>query len=144
MQVLGPVNIGQNIENAQDCEINNFMNSGQNKSVVISQSQDPMSSNRSCQPCGNDVRQIRLNQDIDKIDFIRVINAMCEYGFFTTPSGTKAFKKDVFAAMGEFLGADFSNYQKNLSGSKSVNNDSMATGKIFEDLKSIAEKVVNK
>lgn len=83
-------------------------------------------------------RPIRLNPDAEKIDFIRVINAMCEYGFFTTPSGVKAYKKDVFAALGTLLNENFYNYQKNLSESKVVNNDSSATTKIFEALSKIA------
>lgn len=89
-------------------------------------------------------KPIRLNPDIDKIDFIRVINAMCEYGFFTTPAGTKAYKKDVFAALGILLDENFSNYQKNLSESRGVNNDSPATTKIFEDLRDIALHYIEK
>lgn len=88
-------------------------------------------------------KPIRLNPDIDKIDFIRVINAMCEYGFFTTLSGVKAYKKDVFAALGTLLNENFSNYQKNLSESKGVNNGSPATTKIFDSLKSISEKYIS-
>lgn len=89
-------------------------------------------------------RLIRLNSDVDKIDFIRIINAMCEYGFFTTPSGVNAYKKDVFAALGTLLNENFSNYQKNLSESKGVNNDSPATTKIFEDLSKIALRYIEK
>ena len=39
MQVLGTVNIGQNIEIAQNCEINNFQNSSQHKSTANVQPQ---------------------------------------------------------------------------------------------------------
>ena len=144
MQVLGTVNIGQNIENAQNCEINNFQNSSQHKSIIDSQPQITTPTETYNQAFGSEVKPIRLNPDIDKINFIRVINAMCEYGFFVTPAGTKAYKKDVFAALGTLLNENFSNYQKNLSESKGVNNDSPATTKIFEDLGEIAEKHINK
>lgn len=144
MQVLGTVNIGQNIENAQNCEINNFQNSSQHKSTANVQPQIATPAETNSQATCPEVKPIRLNPDVDKIDFIRVINAMCEYGFFTTPSGVKAYKKDVFAALGSMLNADFSKYQKNLSESKSVNNDSLATVKIFDTLKSISQNHLSK
>lgn len=87
MQVLGTVNIGQNIENAQNCEINNFQNSSQHKSTANVQPQ---------------------------------IATPAETNSQATPSGVKAYKKDVFAALGSMLKTDFSKFQKNLSESKAV------------------------
>lgn len=46
--------------------------------------------------------------------------------------------------LGSMLNADFSEYQKNLSESKSVNNDSLATVKIFDTLKSISQNHLSK
>lgn len=87
---------------------------------------------------------IRLNKDISKIDFIRIINAMCECAFFTTTAGTKANKKDVFAAMGKMLDIDFSNFHKNLSESKNLNNDSSSTTDVFMKLRQAALSYINK
>lgn len=144
MQVLGTVNIGQNIENAQNCEINNFQNSSQHKSTANVQPQIATPAETNSQATCPEVKPIRLNPDVDKIDFIRVINAMCEYGFFTTPSGVKAYKKDVFAALGAMLNTDFSKFQKNLSESKAVNNHSLSTTNIFDDLRKIAIAQIEK
>lgn len=144
MQVLGTVNIGQNIENAQNCEINNFQNSSQHKSTVDVQPQIATPAETNSQATCPEVKPIRLNPDVDKIDFIRVINAMCEYGFFTTPSGVKAYKKDVFAALGSMLNTDFSKFQKNLSESKAVNNHSLSTTNIFDNLRKIAIAQIEK
>ncbi len=144
MQVLGTVNIGQNIENAQNCEINNFQNSSQHKSTANVQPQIATPAETNSQATCPEVKPIRLNPDVDKIDFIRVINAMCEYGFFTTPSGVKAYKKDVFAALGSMLNTDFSKFQKNLSESKAVNNHSLSTTNIFDNLRKIAIAQIEK
>lgn len=140
MQVLGTVNIGQNIENAQNCEINNFQNSSQHKSTANVQPQIATPAETNSQATCPEVKPIRLNPDVDKIDFIRVINAMCELRFFTTPTGLIANKKDVFNAFGNLLKKDFSRYSNNLSaavGTSSSNEDS-ATENIFELLKKTA------
>lgn len=70
-----------------------------------------------------------------KIDLYRVIIALYECGFFTDASGAKPSQKQVFEAFGQMLGADFSDFQKNLSESKNFNNDSDAPTRIFDNLK---------
>lgn len=70
-----------------------------------------------------------------KIDLYRVIIALYECGFFTDASGAKPSQKQVFEAFGQMLGADFSDFQKNLSESKNFNNDSEAPTRIFDNLK---------
>lgn len=140
MQVLGTVNIGQNIENAQNCEINNFQNSSQHKSTANVQPQIATPAETNSQATCPEVKPIRLNPDVDKIDFIRVINAMCEYGFFTTPSGVKAYKKDVFAALGALLDENLSSFHKNLSEGASHTADSNISYVIFEELLDCATK----
>ncbi|MDR1181629.1 MAG: hypothetical protein LBL13_06605 [Bacteroidales bacterium] len=64
-----------------------------------------------------------------KIDYIRVINCLCELGFFTDNNGNSIPKKDVFAVFGQAISRDLSNYDKDLSRSMS---DSTALDKHLE------------
>ena len=75
-----------------------------------------------------------------KIDLYRVIIALLENGFFTDNSGAKPTQKEVFEAFGKMLGADFSDFQKNLSQSRLNNNDSEAPTQIFDTLKKTIEE----
>lgn len=83
---------------------------------------------------------IRLNPDIDKVDFIRVINAMCESSYFVYASGAKANKTKVFAAFGAVLGEEFKNPANNLnSGKQFSSTDGVAAiEKTFDGLKKVA------
>lgn len=90
------------------------------------------------------VKVIRFNKELSKVDFFRVVNALCEYGYFLTLAGTPANKIDVFNALGNLLGEDFSKYAKHLYESKGVNNDSKSTTEIFDKLKQIAEEYISK
>ena len=66
--------------------------------------------------------QIFLNpKKPHKINFFRVIKALCLEGFFVDQSGCKADEKDVFAAFGQALGEDFSDYGQNLTESRKHN-----------------------
>lgn len=75
-----------------------------------------------------------------KIDVCRVIIALLENGFFTDNSGANPTQKEVFEAFGKMLGADFSDFQKNLSQSRLCNNDSDAPTCIFDQLKATIEE----
>ncbi len=75
----------------------------------------------------------------NKADLFRVILGLYETGFFQDPAGGKPTKKDVFAAFGQMLHEDFSEFEKNLSAMKNVNNDSPANSSIFDKLKSAVE-----
>ena len=78
---------------------------------------------------------IRLNPAKGmKIDFIRVMNALYELGFFQTPVGGRLTKKDFFSTIGQAVGIDLSEYDKDLSRSLT---DSTALEKhlrIFDDM----------
>ena len=50
-----------------------------------------------------------------RIDFIRVMNVLCELDFFTDLKGEHVSKKEVFTQMGKALNIDLSNYDKDLS-----------------------------
>lgn len=83
---------------------------------------------------------IRLNPDIDKVNFIRVLNAMCESSYFVYASGAKAHKSKVFAAFGVVLGEEFKNPANNLnSGKQFSSTDGVAAiEKTFDGLKNVA------
>lgn len=69
---------------------------------------------------------------------------MHHLGFFVSPNGASLDQQDVFAAFGNMLGEDFSKYLKNLSEAVKNNNDSPASTKIFEDLKTAWHNYENK
>lgn len=83
-----------------------------------------------------------MNPDSSKIDFIRVINAMCELRMFTTSQGLIADKKEVFQTFGVALNQDFSGFHKNLGQGKgtSSRNENRATEATFDKLKEAAVK----
>lgn len=96
-------------------------------------SKQPEHNSDECQP-------IYLNaQRGNKADLFRVILGLYETGFFQDSDGGKPAKKDVFAAFGRMLHEDFSEFEKNLSAMKNVNNDSPANTSIFDKLKSAVE-----
>lgn len=96
-------------------------------------SKQPEHNSDECQP-------IYLNaQRGNKADLFRVILGLYETGFFQDSDGGKPAKKDVFAAFGQMLHEDFSEFEKNLSAMKNVNNDSPANSSIFDKLKSAVE-----
>ena len=54
-----------------------------------------------------------------KIDIIRVINCLCELGFFTDDKGGRISKKEVMTTLGKALNIDLSTYDNDLSRSLS-------------------------
>lgn len=78
-----------------------------------------------------------------KIDYIRVLNALYELGFFKGKNGKRLSKKAFFTAMGQVANIDLSNYDKDLSRSTS---DSTALDKhlkIFRLMKEKMEEIFN-
>lgn len=78
-----------------------------------------------------------------KIDFIRVVNSLCELGFFTDDKGGRISKKDVMTALGNAVNVDLTDYQNDLSRSLS---DSTKLDKhlaIFERMREKMEEVFN-
>ena len=70
-----------------------------------------------------------------KIDLIRVLNAMFEMGCFKGKDGAKLTKKDFFTEMGCILHIDLSDYDKDLSRSMSDSTKLDKHLKVFEDMK---------
>ena len=70
-----------------------------------------------------------------KIDLIRVLNAMFEMGCFKGKDGAKLTKKDFFTEMGGILHIDLSDYDKDLSRSMSDSTKLDKHLKVFEDMK---------
>lgn len=87
-----------------------------------------------------DVAILKLNPNVNKVDFLRVINAMCELEYFHNASGGKAYKKDVFAAFGRILGENFTRASSNLSSGLefSVDTGQSVTETVFDSLKEAA------
>lgn len=70
-----------------------------------------------------------------KIDMIRVLNALYEQGRFYGKGGSKLTKKDYFVAMGRSMNVDLSDYDKDLSRSMSDSTKLEKHTRVFEDLK---------
>lgn len=70
----------------------------------------------------------------NKLEFFRVIKALCLDGFFEDEHGGKVNEKDVFAAFGDALNEDFSDYTKHLSEGRN-HNSIPESANIFDELK---------
>lgn len=79
-----------------------------------------------------------------KIDFIRVINALCELKFFEKEAGGKATKKDVFAALGQTVGTDLSDYDKHLSRQNTDSTKLASQLEIFTKMENVTTGLYNK
>lgn len=80
-----------------------------------------------------------------KVNFIRVINILCEMGFFTDGDKVQSSKKDVFETFGNALNCNLKSFQNDLSTTQAASNaDMRSVTKIFEDMivkqKQILEK----
>lgn len=69
-----------------------------------------------------------------KLYLFRVIKALCLDGFFEDEHGGKVNEKDVFAAFGDALNEDFSDYTKHLSEGRN-HNSIPESANIFDELK---------
>ena len=78
----------------------------------------------------------------EKTDFIRIVNAMYELGFFTRKDEIKISKKDVFEEFGKLVNLDLADYQNLLSkANKGCNTDGNSQqNRIFERLKEVYMK----
>lgn len=73
-----------------------------------------------------------------KLNFFRVVKALCEQGFFVDASGAKADDKEVFEALSSALGEDFSDYSGHLS--EGLNHHKLDTrSEIFQTLRDAYE-----
>jgi len=70
-----------------------------------------------------------------KVNFIRVINCLCELSFFTDKKGNDTTKKDVFDICGKVINQDFSTFHIDLSVTKSAaKSDMRNTLAIFKQM----------
>ncbi len=80
-------------------------------------------------------KAVRLNAGAGrKLDFLRVLVALHEAGYFTDEAGGQIDRKDVFAAFGEVLGLDLDRANANLSEGLNHYNQEMRA-EIFDVLK---------
>lgn len=103
MQILsGTVNIGTNIGHAD----------------VVDASQKQVIINKDLQSSKGEVNQnmITLNSKKGmKVNLFRVVIALHKLGFFVDKTGNVPDQEDVFMAIGDMLGKDYSKYYKDLS-----------------------------
>ena len=78
-----------------------------------------------------------------KIDFIRVVNSLCELGFFTDDKGGRISKKDVMTALGNAVNVDLTDYQNDLSRSLSDSTKLEKHLVIFDRMRDKMEEVFN-
>lgn len=111
MQILsGTVNIGTNIGHADVVDASQ-------KQVIINK--EPHSSKE-------EVKQsiITLNSKKGmKVNLFRVIIALHKLGFFVDKTGNAPDQEDVFKAIGDMLGKDYSKYYKDLSEASKKKNE---------------------
>ena len=83
--------------------------------------------------------QVHLNtKRSTKLNFFRVIKALCDQGFFVDASGAKADDKAVFEALSPALNDDFSDYSGHLS--EGLNHHKLDTrSEIFQKLRDTYE-----
>ena len=80
-------------------------------------------------------KAVRLNAGAGrKLDFLRVLVALHEAGYFTDEVGGQIDRKEVFAAFGEVLGLDLDRANANLSEGLNHYNQEMRS-EIFDVLK---------
>ena len=80
-------------------------------------------------------KAVRLNAGAGrKLDFLRVLVALHEAGYFTDEVGGQIDRKDIFAAFGEVLGLDLDRANANLSEGLNHYNQEMRA-EIFDVLK---------
>ena len=73
--------------------------------------------------------------NISKIDLIRLMNALYEYGHFKDVNDKRLNKSDFFIWIGKVFNLDLANYDKDLSNSISVCASEDAQLKIFNELR---------
>lgn len=79
----------------------------------------------------------------NKIDFIRVANAVYELGMVERAGGGKLTKQDYFEALGRAFNVDLSGYAKDLSTSMSASVSYEKQTQIFDDMKEKHQDIYN-
>ena len=92
-------------------------------------------------PCNSPVALVQKRGN--KIDLIRIANAIYELGMVEHKNGGKLTKQDFFAAIGKAFNIDLSNYAKDLSTSMSASVGYEAQTQIFDNLKRKFQEIYN-
>ena len=80
-----------------------------------------------------------------KVNFIRVINCLCELSFFTDKKGNSITKKEVFDVFGRTINQDLSTFHNDLSVTKAAANyDMRNTLAIFEQMHAKQQEINDK
>jgi len=80
-----------------------------------------------------------------KVNFIRVINCLCELLFFTDKQGGDTTKKEVFDTFGKAINQDLSTFHNDLSANKAAaNSDMRSTLAIFEQMHAKQQEINRK
>ena len=70
-----------------------------------------------------------------KVNYIRVINCLCELSFFTDEQGANITKKEVFETFGKAINQNLSTFQNDLSVTKNAaKSDMKNTLAVFEQM----------
>ncbi len=130
MKNYGPVSIGTNIEHVEGVD---------NRHLTIVNQVVPEEQPQSASPEAPAPSQVHLNtKRSTKLNFFRVIKALCDQGFFVDASGAKADDKAVFEALSPALNDDFSDYSGHLS--EGLNHHKLNTrSEIFQKLRDTYE-----
>jgi len=80
-----------------------------------------------------------------KVNFIRVINCLCELSFFTDKNGNDTTKKKVFETFGRAINQNLSTFHIDLSATKSAaKSDMRNTLAIFEQMHAKQQEINQK
>lgn len=126
----GPVQIGTNIEHVDGID---------NRHLTIVTPPQSGEQPQHVSPEPQSTPGVHLNtKRSTKLNFFRVVKALCEQGFFVDASGAKADDKAVFEALSSALGEDFSDYSGHLS--EGLNHHKLDTrSEIFQTLRDAYE-----
>lgn len=123
----------KNLNAFSGSQINDYSKSNIIKADIINQVSQNQSNETEVSEADSSTGLALSTQKGSKIKLFRVIIALLESGIITNKNGDKPTQEDLFSAFGKMLGADFSDFQNNLSmGSKSTPETSAS---VFDNLK---------
>jgi hypothetical protein len=107
-------------------------------------SKEDEASTKTTQPA-NSTSEIHLSTKKNmKVDYIRVINCLCELGFFTDANGNHIDKKYVMEAFGKAVDTKLSDFHNHLSSTKSKAIDSEPLLRIFKEMLDKQQDILDK
>lgn len=112
-----------------------------NESETVVENLEEMSQGQASCPFLPPKPDIRLKEGKGiKVNFIRLIYALCHLGFFVDTKGHKLTLGKTFHAFGQLLGIDLSHYSNNLSQSKRVCTEMDTQTNIFREMEDVIRK----